>query len=67
MNKKGLLKLIFTITTFILLTGCGKAEKTAAETPTYTEDNILLLIQEANTREAYLKNNERIAYENIYY
>lgn len=67
MNKKGLLKLIFTITAFILLTGCGKAEKTAAKTPTYTEDNILLLIQEANTREAYLKNNERIAYENIYY
>ena len=33
----------------------------------WVQDNILLLIQEANTREAYLKNNERIAYENIYY
>ena len=67
MNKKRLLKLIFTITMLILLTACGKSEKTSADTVAYTEDNIFLLIQEANTREAYIENNERIAYENIFY
>ena len=47
----------------VFVTGCSKSKEAAV----YNEDNIFHLIQEANTRESYLENHERIAYEVTYH
>ena len=63
MKKRVLLKLIFAAAMLVFVTGCSKSKEAAV----YNEDNIFHLIQEANTRESYLENHERIAYEVTYH
>jgi GH25 family lysozyme M1 (1,4-beta-N-acetylmuramidase) len=67
MKKRALLKLFFAAAMLIFVTGCGKSKEADAEPAAYNEDNIFHLIQEANTREAYLENHERLAYEVTYH
>ena len=64
MKKNPIVIAIFTILIFIFLTGCGKSEETIAA---YSEDDIFLLMEDANTRESYVENNERVAYEMTYF
>ena len=63
MKKRVLLKLIFAAAMLVFVTVCSKSKEAAV----YNEDNIFHLIQEANTRESYLENHERIAYEVTYH
>lgn len=64
MKIRNVFKVFLTVLLFISVTACGRSEETAAA---YTENNIFQLIEEANTKENYLKNNDRLAYEITYF
>ena len=64
MKIRNVFKVFLTVLLFVSVTACGRSEETAAA---YTENNIFQLIEEANTKENYLQNNDCLAYEITYF
>lgn len=64
MKKNKVLLVLISIMLLVGLTSCGKSKETGVF---YSENNIFQLLEEANTKENYLNNNERLAYEMTYF